>query len=88
MLLCLVINGKGNPYKNILDIQSPLPNLLTKTVVNEVSWQKILNVLKTVNKEYLSFRNVQCIGRSRKFTVKQFLRLSPFSLKSSEKKQR
>ena len=35
VLLCVVINEKGNPYKNILDIQRPLPNLLTKTVVNE-----------------------------------------------------
>ena len=56
--------------ENIYDIQPLLHNLMTKTVVNEKSRQKILNVFKTRTQEYLSSRNERCIGRSRKLTTK------------------
>ena len=78
---------KVNPYGNIYDIQPLLHNLMTKTVVNEKSRQKILNVFKTRTQEYLPSRNERCIGRSRKLTT-QISKIKSHSLGSLEKKQR
>ena len=53
-----VVNGKGDPYENIHDVQPPLHNRKRKTVLDNDSQQKILNVLKTVKREYFLFSNV------------------------------
>lgn len=42
---------------------------MTKIVVYKESHRKILNVLKTGKKEYLSFRNEQYIGKSKNLTA-------------------
>ena len=70
-----VVNGKGNPYENIHDVQPRLHNLMTKTVVDKESRQKILNVLKIIKREYLLFSNEQSIEEV-KSKIQKYLRLS------------